>query len=784
MANAQGPVNPGNIVPFSRTTSETEGLRERCATRVYEAIRETLEKLYSDALQAGDDALFDRAEKAINSTQQADFFDTMRRLRLAKPDLASRSLTACKQEIEVCFRVGKIGKQAAGKTSLDELSLVDADTIESDIAITTAATKARSRFAREWQQLEMRIDAIFGNNPEGESSGRRFGPELIAEAFGKAIQHFECTIEVRLTLFKFMERELVQHAEALLQLTHQALTDCGVAQPAAYAPTFRPLRGPAGPAGSGTPGSAGAVPAIPGAPPVPGMPGAMAPLGAHELDPTLGRSMQEFLSGLSALSTGGGGGGGIVPAGAYAGPVGAGAYPEANIGDVLRALSSLDQKFKMLDQQMPVGGDVASALREQLSQGGLDGSGAKLRPLDAGVIDLISLMFEYAINDKHLPPVLQASLARLQIPYLKLALIDPQFLAKREHPARRLLDELAQAAVGWTEQNDKGLRQHIDTIVHQLVDGFKDDTSVFEKQRTVLAEFTKKDVARTEIAEKRAVQAADGKSKMEAAQRDAAAVMKQKLEGSLLPKALGSMVRERWSNYMVLTLLRHGQESSAWSEAVRLLEFIARFPRADAGLGDRAEWRKELEQCEPIMRKGLAATGVHDADIDEVLHGLQELVYNPGTSKPAPTMDANSLAASAAMLGISAPSVGTPTPSPAILEPVVIDVPSAEPAPSQESGLQAEIDEVHKLSTGTWIEMQITPDKRERVKLLWVSGDRRNYLFVNANGIKVADKKMIELAEDLKANRITILDKKPLVERAFEAAMAKVRLFRAEAKKG
>ncbi|AVP97488.1 hypothetical protein C7S18_09900 [Ahniella affigens] len=774
MANSQDPVNSGNIVPFSRTATETEGLRERCAVRVLEAIRETLDKLYSDALQAGDDALFDRAEKAFNSSQQADFFDTMRRLRLAKPDLAGRALSACKQEIELCFRVGRAASKAyAAKTSLDELALVDADTIESDIAITTAATRARSKFSREWQQLELRIDGIFSGQPETDTAGRRFGPEVIAEAFGKAVQQFECSIEIRLTLLKFMERELVQHSEALLQLTHQALTDCGVAQPAAYVPTFRPLRGPAGPA---TPGGLSANPGLTGAGAVGGIqpPGAMMPLSAQELDPALGRSMQEFLSGFSALPAGAVGGAMVGGAGA--------AYPEANIGDVLRALSSLDHKFKMLDQAMPVGGDVASALREQLTVGA-DGSATKLRPLDAGVIDLISLMFEYAINDKHLPPVLQASLARLQIPYLKLALIDPQFLAKREHPARRLLDELAQAAVGWTEQNDKGLRQHIDGIVHHLVDGFKDDTSVFEKQRALLAEFTKKDVARTEIAEKRAVQAADGKSKMEAAQRDAAAVMKQKLEGSLLPKALGSMVRERWSNYMVLTLLRHGQDSGAWSEAVRLLEFMARFPRGDAGLADRAEWRKELEQCEPIMRKGLAATGVHDADIDEVLNGLQELVYS-SDRKPAAPVNVGDLAASAAMLGIATPTVAAPEPTPAILEPVIIDVPNAEPPPSTDSPLQTEIDEIHKLATGTWIEMQLSPDKRERVKLLWVSGDRRNYLFVNANGIKVADKKMLDLAEDLKANRITILDKKPLVERAFEAAMAKVRLFRAEAKKG
>ncbi|MBK8285088.1 MAG: DUF1631 domain-containing protein [Ahniella sp.] len=768
-------MNPRNVLPFSRSMGDSESLRERCVVRLFEALREPLEKVYTDALQAGDDALFDRAEKAGNATQQSDFFDTMRRLRLAKPDLASRALSVCKQELEVCLRLNRGSAKTPAKTSLDELSLVDADTVESEIAITTAANKARSRLAREWQQLEMRVDQIFAGIPDMDAAGRRFGPELFAEAFGKAIQHFECTIEIRITLIKFVERELVQASESIIAVSHQALTDCGVAQPASPVASFRPLRA--------SPQAAPATPqqiAQANLEPSNASTGGYAPVGANELDPSLGRAMQDFLAHFSAPmpASPGAANPGLSnpahpgPAQGYPPPTGhGGPMPEANVNDVLRAIASLDQKFRSLDQQVPVGGDVASALREQLSQGGAGGQATNLRALDAGVIDLISLMFEYAINDKHLPGALQASIARLQIPYLKLALIDPQFLARRDHPARRLLDELAQAAMGWIETSDRGLRELIDGIVAALVDGFKDDTAIFERQRTLLGEFMRRDGARTEIAEKRAVQAADGKSKMEAAQRDAAAVLKQKLEGSLLPKALSSMVRESWSNYMVLTLLRHGQDSTAWSEAIRLLELIARFPRADADLVTRADWQLELDGCEPIMRKGLAATGVHDEDIEEVLSGLRELLH----LLPSAQAEAGHLApATIAKLNV---------PPPIPVERVVFAPTEVEVVTPAVDDLTAELEEIQRILAGTWIEMDIPGKGRERVKLLWVSGDRRNYLFVNANGIKVADKKAIELAAHLKAGDITILDKKPLVERAFEAAMAKVRQFRAESKK-
>lgn len=746
-----------NVLPFQRPDPVSEARNRKLFESLVTALQQPVQDLCGQVFQIGDDALFDRSERAGSSNMQNMHFETMRRLRLAKLDLSARAFEFVQAELARLLgtrneRYGRV----AESVQFDTMSLVDPDTIESEVAANASANRVRNRYAQDFQALNKRFSTVQVTPADGEGING-FGPELFCLGFLNALTHFDCSLETRLVLLKLFERELLTACEGLLMRTHAALNACQVATEIPYRAFQRPA-GPAGAAGSGGAGVGAAT-----------APGAMGPTGpmthagpvmphaAFAADQVVMQSLRELINALGLRYA----------AQNRAGPTND--APVASPQDLAHAIQGLRLDLAAPSPHQQRTDALSAAIAEALSRQH-DGNRVQIRPLDAGVIDLISLMFEYAVNDKHLPGALQASIARLQIPYLKLALIDPQFLAKRDHPARRLLDELAQAAVGWNEGNDRGLRQHVDGIVHALVDGFKDDTSVFEKQRQSLIEFTRKDGSRTEIAEKRAVQAADGKSKMEAAQRDAAAVLKQKLDGRMLPTSLSSMVRDRWSNYMVLTLLRHGSDSTAWSEAIRLLELIARFPRADAGLDDRTSWGQELDTVEPIMRKGLAATGVHDTDIDEVLSGLHELLRAQSVDAP--------------VVPGEVPVFNDMVPPPRVrLEPVRIDVPVIDaPAPAEDP-LAAEIEEIQKLVAGTWIEMQIQPDRRERVKLLWVSADKRNYLFVNANGIKVADKKGRELAEDLKAGRIAVLDRKPLVERAFEAAMAKVRQFRAEARK-
>ena len=78
--------------------------------------------------------------------------------------------------------------------------------------------------------------------------------------------------------------------------------------------------------------------------------------------------------------------------------------------------------------------------------------------VDAFTIDIVAMLFDYIFDDRTIPDKLKALIGRLQIPVLKVAMLDKQFFSKKSHPARRLLDEIAAASIGWSEEGEYNTR--------------------------------------------------------------------------------------------------------------------------------------------------------------------------------------------------------------------------------------------------------------------------------------------------------------------------------------
>ena len=119
---------------------------------------------------------------------------------------------------------------------------------------------------------------------------------------------------------------------------------------------------------------------------------------------------------------------------------------------------------------------------------------------------------------------MQVLLARLQIPYLKAAILDRKLFAHRQHPARRLLDCLAEQAKGWSEESDRDHRLHdkVKSIVEQLLHDFDDDMGIFERLLVDLQQFQDINKRRSELAEQRVAESTRGREKLEQARRRAA----------------------------------------------------------------------------------------------------------------------------------------------------------------------------------------------------------------------------------------------------------------------
>ena len=72
-------------------------------------------------------------------------------------------------------------------------------------------------------------------------------------------------------------------------------------------------------------------------------------------------------------------------------------------------------------------------------------------------LDTLSLIFESIFAASDLPDAVKAAIGRLQIPLLKLAILDPSFFADTQHPARQLVNRMARAAIGLAQDT---VREH------------------------------------------------------------------------------------------------------------------------------------------------------------------------------------------------------------------------------------------------------------------------------------------------------------------------------------
>src|SRR3546814_17673226 len=73
---------------------------------------------------------------------------------------------------------------------------------------------------------------------------------------------------------------------------------------------------------------------------------------------------------------------------------------------------------------------------------------AFLRPVDEDAIDLVGMLFDVLLDERQLKGSARELIGRMVVPFIKVALLDRRMFLRKEHPARRLLNSVAEACEG------------------------------------------------------------------------------------------------------------------------------------------------------------------------------------------------------------------------------------------------------------------------------------------------------------------------------------------------
>lgn len=716
-----------NNVVFLKNTNISDG---STTSDIYGRIRTlTLDRLapaLGAMLDNADDALFERADKAENSQEQGSFFMAMRQLRLGRRDLENEFRTALKNGFERTRSAkGSPAPQTGAIDSDYDLSLVDNEVLEESIAIDGMIAKARNRDALLLEHILAGLNTLFPGRNITEQNNP-LDPAAIVDAFVNCAVGFEFELAPRLIIYKLFERHVLDTLTGLYQETDRQLVQAGL-----RAPKARPARS----TGSRGPAQRGTHPAA-------------TPISAQDAAPLLD-SLRQLLGHEPASD----GFTGLMPAGASA-PVG----PTVSLSDLVGALSLMQRDTVHAGATAEQG--VKQALGQVLSLQG--GQRTQIGGLEDAAIDIVSLLFEVILDDPQLPASIKALIARLQIPVLKVALLDGAFFSSKRHPARRLINEMAQAAIGWVEpaqvERDPLYRQ-IDNVVERVLGEFDDSVELFEHLLDEFLLFLEEEQERARLVEERTRQAAEGKAKVDNARLRVDAEIQQRVAGRQLPAVVHQLLDDAWSKVLFLSFLKEGDDGAEWRQQLQVVD------RLIASIEPKltADARRELLSEIPLL--------LHD-----LREGLNAILFNPFDMtklfKQLELEHVRCLTATAA----------EPGPPPAALaEPALAAAPPIQPPPPVSDELAEYLRKLDEVAVGTWFEFVQNNGSRIRAKLSARLNDGRQLIFVNRSGFKMADRSLEELAQDLHDGKVIMLDDNLLFDKALETVVANLRSLRAGA---
>ena len=284
---------------------------------------------------------------------------------------------------------------------------------------------------------------------------------------------------------------------------------------------------------------------------------------------------------------------------------------------LISALSQIQQQIMantaqfaaMANLQNFVPGESPTAslnvLREVKEQSFLANSerGEAGNQIDGMTIDIVAMLFDYVFEDKAIPDSIKALLARLQIPVLKVAILDKTFFSKKSHPARQLLDVLAEASVCFAGQATRAdpLYQKIELLVERIHTEFDTDIAIFS---SALAEFqvflAQREAECADLIEQSA-RVVHESEKREMARLIAIDEVERCTQTYELPAAVMAMLRGPWVRVLERVYLRDGGRNQSFMDALEGAHNLAWSvtPKMD---GDE---RKRLVSMLPSLLKRL-----------------------------------------------------------------------------------------------------------------------------------------------------------------------------------
>ena len=786
--------NNKNTKKISKYDKLVINIRDNLTTR--------LADLMSKLLNSAQDNLFDMYESADNNEDRVRYFELMNQIIKLKPDIA------CDFDINIknLLIPGKAFEQKQKRCKTDnkvaELSLVGQNEMEGIVLVKSIGEHAASKYREQLQHLEARLEHLALKSEEIFTKNALI-PTNFCQAFDDALSDSFDNVDKKI-LFGMFDYEIASKLDALYDSINNRLIDADILPQiklhAPKTPASRPYPKPylvtdeaenaqqqdyadnqnagdiAGGYTGGEPNN-GAPSGNPSVGNIDGFAMTAAPGGSfrqsnshsapnrpnggdnNNTNNTSANSgdYQHYTAGMPADQIGrilGNyiNGTPITPSSTDNSlPEHVEFYPTStpqHFGhqEIIQALSGIQglPKFGQPQDTKFDGEAIKQAVLAEIAKTSGGAVTKRINQVAEKTIDFIELIFDAIIEDEDISDTIKALLLRMQIPIIKASMADPEFFIYDEHPARVLLDTIADVGVGITDHDDEMYR-HLEKTVSTVCNEYDLTTEIFQNALNDLYEIIEQQEAKTRAIEEEEQQQILRKHARATVLKALRAITTNKT----LPEAVHTLILKRWPTLLFNHYLKNGKENNEWVKQILTLRQIVDSVQPITSARQLATLNAEKDTLFCVTEEYLNAVSHSKKDVQNVITAFKETIQSHCDDA---NFDEEEITAAEEAVTTSEPK---------------------EEQPVEVKSDQHEIPA--NIMPGMWFQVYMGENKTaRRCKLSVIIIEDANLMFVNHKGELVTEKTFDEFNAEVADNTTKMIMGHSAFDNAFKSVINKI----------
>lgn len=690
--------NSNNSKPFQGA--------EKLLNHIYLDTVKKLKPLVSSYFQSIDDLLFTMAEKSSSDQKQKLYFESLKSIRVHKFNVLSSFFNSIKHTFdlfgknEFSYFEDKVTKVVKKNNSVTES--FDKNDVDEKLTQNALIHKSTDEYQEQLLAFDKRFSLLAGVTLEPYHIP--IGPFVLISSFAKSLRLLHLDLNVKLILYKHFEHSVMESIGELYKQTNQYLNNNGV----------------------------------------------MVGIENHIAISMVAKKPKKEKTNIPKE---------VVAQ--------SGTLDQSSIFKGLGILQNII--IEELSKKNPIvlpPVEVEQALLVELYRSKLMDESCQLEQYDKDTINLVAMLFQLIFKDRNLSDSIRYSLLKLQIPFLKAAILDNKLLANKLHPAKLLLDKLSQTSVGWSSKLDenKSYINKLDQTVTTIAESVDLSEEFFYNLYNEFNEYLKQQHNNFETEQKRIKIKTMGRAKIVSAMKTVEALLLHKMENVTMPDLIRRMLFGSWKNLLSLLLVRHSNSSEKYilmvsfiDELIKLIEseqydvviqanILKLRDTYEEGLTLVAYSGEELlikvnefEQCllkvhsldeESIKNNQLSedevSNQIETKQHTRMTNKFEELIKQPAKFKK----NSDDLIHESEKIN-------------EILDDLEDD----------------EREFIDSIKIGMWFEFARANNSPVKAQLSWTNPTTGKYLFVNSRGLKVTDRSIQQLINDMNNQVLTIIEK-------------------------